>query len=79
MPKYEQNRNSAAIVPDQKVYWLVRSNEKSNIVMRPVDAAIASPSVTLTPSGSPRTAVPTMANSANTTSTMILTSVQVDA
>ena len=41
MPKYEQNRKSAAIVPDQNVYWLVRSNEKSKVRSRPVAAAIA--------------------------------------
>ena len=40
MPKYEQNRNSAAIVPDQNVYWFVRSNEKSKVRSRPVAAAI---------------------------------------
>ena len=40
MPKYEQNRKSAAIVPDQNVYWFVRSKEKSNVRNRPVAAAM---------------------------------------
>jgi hypothetical protein len=41
VPKYEQNRKSAAIVPDQKLYWFVRSNVKSNVWRRPVAPAIA--------------------------------------
>src|SRR5688572_142040 len=78
-PKYEQNRNSAAIVPDQNVYWLVMSNEKSKLLRRPVAAATANPSPTLTPSGRPSSAATMMANKPPTMRVIVLTSVQVTA
>ena len=66
-------------MPDQKVYGLVRSNEKSNVRSRPVAAAMPRPSVTLTPAGKPRIAAAITAKSPPTISTMIFTSVHVTA
>ena len=67
------------MVPDQKVYWLVRSKLKSNVRSRPVAAAMLKPSARPTPSGNPATAAVITANSPNTISPMIFTSVQVTA
>jgi len=67
------------MVPDQKVYGLVRSNEKSKVRSRPVAAATPSPSVMLTPEGRPRIAAAITAKSPPTMRTMIFTSVHVTA
>ncbi len=66
-------------MPDQKVYWLVRSKLKSNVCMRPVAPASFSASTTPTSSGSPSTSTTTAAIRPATISTICFTSVQVTA
>ena len=78
-PKYERKRNRAAMVPDQIVYFSVRSKLKSTVSSLPRDPAKWSPSPTETPVGNCETMTISMTDSPKKMTIICFTSVHVTA